>query len=135
MNQPTPRPKTFYYKTIDELKAELAERISTGNYFFSPQNYADQIAYLQAKESADHDNAFANRQARIASRSTWVTVASAIIAAVSATAAVLALTHHNTTPAPPSPVIITQTAPPPAPVTITQTVLPPPPETTTLKTG
>ena len=130
VNQPTPRPKTFYEKTIPELQAELAQKINSGNYQFSPQNYADQIAYLQARESADHSNAIAARTARFTNRLIGATIFSGVAAAVSAiTAAVLTLTYSNA-PAAPPPVTITQTAPPPAPLTITQTVLPPPPVTT-----
>jgi hypothetical protein len=118
VTQPEPRPKTFYEKTVPELQDELVKRISHGNYDFSPNNYADQIAYLQGKQHNDRAN-------RIASRLIWATWAAAAAATMSAISTAFTAFGHHEAP-PPSPVVITQTALPPAPVTITETVLPPP---------
>lgn len=128
MNEPAPKSKTFYEKTVEELKAELAGIVGSGNYSFSPANYQDQIAYLQAQEASDRANTIAERSARTARLGILGTIGAAVAAVVSAVAAVLALNHQA--PASPIPIIITQTAPPQAPVTVTQTVLPAPSATT-----
>jgi hypothetical protein len=122
MNQPAPKPKTFYEKTIPELQAELVKMVRHGNYEFSPKNYADQIDFLNRKESGDSAN-------RLAKRSIWTATIAASAATMSAIATAFnSFGHHQVSPPPPPPpVVITRTAPPPAPVTITQTVLPPRP--------
>ncbi|MGF2945727.1 hypothetical protein [Mycobacterium sp. Lab-001] len=126
MNQPAPKPKTFYEKTVPELKDELVKKVGGGNYQFSPANYQDQIAFLQAQESSERANTIAERSARTARLGIFATIGAAVAAVVSAVAAVLALNHQTAAPPSPVPIIITQTAVPPAPVTITQTVLPAP---------
>jgi hypothetical protein len=122
MNQPAPKPKTFYEKTIPELQAELVQMVSHGNYSFSPANYAEQIAYLHRKKSDESAS-------RLAKRSIWTATIAAAAATMSAIATAFnSFGHHEVPPPPPPPpLVITQTAPPPAPVTITQTILPPPP--------
>lgn len=131
MNQPAAKPKIFYEKTVPELKAELVQMVNSGIYQFSPRNYADQIAYLQARESAEEANAIAAKTARFTNRLIGATIFSGVAAAASAiAAAVLTLSYSDGPAAPPVPVTVTQTAQPPAPVTITQTVLPAPPATT-----
>jgi hypothetical protein len=120
MNQPAPKPKTFYEKTLSELQDELVEMVAHGNYSFSPNNYAEQIAFLHRKESGDSAN-------RLASRSIWAAAIAAAAATMSAIATAFnTFGHHEAPPPPPPPVVVTQTVLPPAPVTITQTVLPPP---------
>lgn len=107
MNQPPPKPKpiNIYEMTLDELRTQLVRMVNeTGVYQFSPANYADEIARREEQESAKRANAIAERAARIASRSIWATIASAVAAAVSAGAAVLALNHQAAASPPPQPI-------------------------------
>jgi hypothetical protein len=126
MNQPAPKPNTFYEKTVPELKDELVKMVGGGNYNFSPANYQDQIAFLQARESSERAITIAESSARTARLGIVATIGAALAAVVSATAAVLALNHQAPAPPSPVPIVITQTALPPAPVTIAQTVPPAP---------
>jgi CHASE3 domain sensor protein len=104
MTQPIP-PKTFYEKSADELLTELVAMINNagGAYQFSPNDYINQITRRQEQESNERANAIAAKSARMASRSIWATIASAIAAVMSAAAAVLAL-NHSDTPVSPLPI-------------------------------
>lgn len=51
MSQPTPKPKTIYEMNIAELRTTLVEMVSSGNYHFSPNDYANELQRRYIEEA------------------------------------------------------------------------------------
>jgi hypothetical protein len=100
------RPKHLAEMTRAEVNEGLIDSTRAGNIVYSPNDYRNELARRDAQDAAERANAIAAQSARTASRLIWATIASAIAAAVSATAAVLALNHSDTSVSP-SPLPIT----------------------------